>query len=229
MAILLHNHLFLATPRTASNALFHCLRGAGGVDLGDHHDIPDHVPGGVRVVACVRNHYDWFVSSWIKATWRSNVKELQQMPFENWLRRVHEPGSPLSRFTFPGYVEPGNNNGELYAPLWSRCHALLRYEAIEDELKSLLGDDCPLPQRINTTPHKKDYRLYYNEPLREFVHKWYGNELAELGYNFDNGRAWEPRDDTVPLTGGGLFDANNVRRTGLREYHDWPNLENNPK
>ncbi len=228
MALLLNNHLFLATPRTASNALFHCLRGAGGVDLGDHHDIPDDVPPGVRVVACVRNHYDWFVSSWIKATWRSRDEALQKMSFGEWLRRIHEPGSPLRHFTFRGYVEIGNAQGELYAPLWQRCDALLRYEDIETELQSLLGKDCPLPERINTTPHKKDYRRYYDDGLREFLAQRYGGEMAELGYTFDNGRAWQPRDDSAPLTGGGLFDANNVRRERLREYRDWPNIANNP-
>ena len=85
MALLYSNYLFLATPRTGSNAMFHALRRAGGKDLGDHHDAPQQPPKGVHVVACVRNHFDWFVSSWIKTTWRSHDPVVQTMPFPEWL------------------------------------------------------------------------------------------------------------------------------------------------
>jgi len=208
--------------------MFHRLRSEGGLDLGDHHDIPEKTPDGAQVVACVRNHFDWFVSSWIKHTWRGRDTDLQTMPFPLWLERIHESGSPYSNFTFPGYVTIAHDNNELYHPLWVRCDILLRYEDLETELQPLLNQGEMSLERINTTPHKKDYRRYYSDALREEVERRYGGEMAELGYCFDNGRKWLPRDDKAPLTGGGLFDANNVRRTGMREHADWPNLKNNP-
>jgi len=209
--------------------MFHRLRSAGGVDLGDHHDIPEQLPDGVQIVASVRNHFDWFVSSWIKSTWRSRHSALQTLPFPQWLERIHEPDCLFADFTFPGYVMISADNHQLYGPLWSRCDVLLRYEDLEMELDTLLGAEAPALQRINTTPHKKDYRQYYSQALREQVVQRYGEEMAELGYDFDNGRQWLPRDDSAPLMGGGLFNANNVRRTGLREYTNWPNLQNNPE
>ena len=149
------------------------------------------------------------------------------MPFSAWLERIHEPRSPLAEFTFPGYVTL-NGGGYLYEPLWERCDALLRYEELAEELRLLLDQPSISLPRYNTTPHKRDYRCYYDGPLRREIEGRYHDELQELGYSFDNGRPWETRDDCKPLTGGGLFDASNQRRRGLREYHNWPNRHNNP-
>lgn len=208
--------------------MFHALRAAGGTDLGDHHTIPDKRPDDVQVVACVRNHFDWFVSSWIKATWRSQDPILQTMPFPEWLEKIHLPNSLYANFTYKGYIQISPSSEELYQPLWERCDNLLRYESIGEELETILEKRYSTPERINTTPHKKDYRLYYSQPLREEVERRYGEEMRELGYSFDNGIEWQPRDDSKPLTGGGLFDANNIRRTKLREHSHWLNLKNNP-
>ncbi len=228
MAITYHNYLFLATPRTGSNALFYALRSRGGRDIGDHHDIPADIPPGLEVVAVVRNHYDWFVSSWIKATWRSKDSRVRKMPFAEWIEAILSPGSRLNRFTFRGYVNVDAGCAELYQPLWSRCSILLRYEDLESEMKKLLGDSTFALPRINTTPHKKDYRKYYPDDLKARIQQHYSTEIKELGYTFENGGTWSPRDDSAPLTGGGLFSPQNVRRTRLRTYRNWENLENNP-
>jgi len=228
MAIQYRNYLFLATPRTGSNALFYALRAIGGKDIGDHHDIPADTPPGLQVVACVRNHYDWFVSSWIKTTWRSGDALISKMSFADWVEEVLSPGSAFTRFTFPGYVNVSADSPELYQPLWNRCDILLRYEGLEDEMKKILGDNTFTLPRLNTTPHKKDYRKYYSAELRAQIERQYAQELQELGYTFENGGKWSPRDDTAPLTGGGLYNPQNIRRTQMKAYTDWKNLENNP-
>ena len=228
MAIRYRQTLFLATPRTASNSLFYLLRQMGGKMVGDHHDIPRHMPSKLKDVAVVRNHFDWLVTSWIKATWRSNDPAFQRLPFDEWLRQIHLPDSPHRHFTFPGYVEVAGHEGSLFGPLRQRCHALLHYENLETELRQLLStSDSSLP-RWNTTPHKKDYKKYYNNKTRALVENLYGEELELFGYDFDNGRVWQPRDDDDALRGGGLFNPRNQRRPRIREYRDWPNLPNNP-
>lgn len=229
MAIQYKNYLFLATPRTGSNALFYALRSLGGRDIGDHHDIPIAIPDKIQTVACVRNHYDWFVSSWIKATWRSKDPRVRQLTFADWIEEILNSGSEISQFTFPGYVNVATNSKELYQPLWNRCSILLRYEGLESEMRKLLADENFTLPRINTTPHKKDYRKYYSQELQARINQQYSAELQELGYTFENGGEWVPRDDAAPLTGGGLFNPQNIRRKGMKTYADWQNLKNNPK
>jgi len=228
MAIRYREFLFLATPRTASNSLFYLLREKGGTMLGDHHDIPAEIPAELTTVAVVRNHFDWFVTSWIKATWRSESPTLQRMPFADWIKQVHEHGSPLRRFTFPGYVRVAGPRGRLFGPLQKKCGVLLRYESLEAELKSLLSDDSITLPRWNTTPHKRDYRKYYDTQTRALIEAHYAPEMDRFDYSFDNGRPWEPRNDGDALRGGGLFNRRNEPRPRLREYRNWPNLPNNP-
>ena len=228
MAIRHGQFLFLATPRTASNSLFYMLREAGGTMIGDHHDIPDNISAGLMTVAVVRNHFDWFVTSWIKATWRTDNAALQKMPFANWLRAVHQPGSVLRRFTFPGYVRIAGPGGRLFGPLQRKCDVILRYEHLEAELEQLLPEHSIALPRWNTTPHKRDYRKYYDAGTRSLVEEHYTPEMQRFGYRFDNGRPWRPRDDGDALRGGGLFNLRNERRPRIREYRHWPNLPNNP-
>lgn len=150
------------------------------------------------------------------------------MSFADWISEILTPGSKLTRFTFPGYVNVSAYSTELYRPLWNRCNILLRFEGLEGEIKKLLGDETFSLPRVNTTPHKKDYRKYYSSELRARIDQQYSVELLELGYTFENGGKWSPRDDTSPLTGGGLFNPQNVRRTRMKTYTDWKNLKNNP-
>ena len=196
--------------------------------VGDHHDIPNEVPASLTVVAVVRNHFDWFVTSWIKATWRTDNVALQRMPFPEWLRHVHQPDSPLKRFTFPGYVRLAGPRGRLFGPLHRKCDVLLRYEQLEAELKELLTDEEIALPRWNTTPHKRDYKKYYDSNTQALIEKYYAPEMLRFGYSFDNGRPWEARDDGDALRGGGLFTSQNQRRGRIREYRNWPNLPNNP-
>lgn len=228
MALQYGRWVFLATPRTASNSMFYMLREKGGTMLGDHHDIPTETSAQMTTVGVVRNHFDWFVTSWIKATWRTDNPALQKMPFAEWLREVHQPGSALRRFTFPGYVRVSGPGGCLFGPLQRKCGALLRYEKLEAELRQLLTDDSITLPRWNTTPHKRDYRKYYDIETRAIIEGHYASEMEIFGYSFDTGRPWEPRDDSAVLRGGGLFNRHNQRRPRLREYRNWPNLPNNP-
>ena len=228
MALQYGHLVFLATPRTASNSVFYMLREKGGMMLGDHHDIPTKTPTGMTTVGVVRNHFDWFVTSWIKATWRTDHDALKRMPFAEWLHQIHEPGSPLRRFTYPGYVRVAGPRGRLFGPLRRRCGILLRYETLEAELRQLLGDESITLPRWNATPHKRDYRKYYDIGTKTIIEEHYAPEMETFGYSYGTGRPWEPRDDSDALRGGGLFSHDNQRRPKLREYRNWPNLPNNP-
>ncbi|MCG8671621.1 MAG: hypothetical protein MI867_19605 [Pseudomonadales bacterium] len=232
MAIHLNSFVFLATPRTASNSLFFSLRELGGKEIDHHHFIPprQEFPN-TQYVASIRNHFDWFVSSWIKTTWRATDKNLQNMPFDRWLTDIlTNPSSQLTQFTAPGYVEIGHDKHELFKPLYDQCEVLLSYEMLEKQLAALLQTT---PEKLrfpkaNRTPHKKPYQAYYTPALIDLVTQHYGAELDKLRYSFDSGREWEPRNDNEPLTGGGIFNEFNQLKPVTKHHGEWKNLKNNP-
>lgn len=233
MALLYKQHVFLATPRTSSNSMFYALRSAGATHIlpsENHHSIPNHEaypPTEYRWVAAVRNHFDWLVSTWIKATWRRKGTEVEHISFKAWLETVlQDPNCQWGTFTYPGYVALGAQENELFRPIANKVQTLVHCEALESELKTLLNEPILLPT-VNQTPHKKDYRRYYDDSSRKLVESHYAEELDRLGYHFDNGVPWKPRSNNAPLTGGALFDENNQRKAAKADHGPWTNLANN--
>lgn len=174
--------LFLAHPRTASNATHRALTQQAGFEPSpDHHGRigSDQWPSlGVElddswcVFSTVRNPFDALVS------WRF----MRQIPGDRW---GAEWWDLLMRYLEP-WVEPGR--------MWFHaddCSRILRYESLDADLNDVLVGRGLGPVELeqwNITRRRPagPYQDHFDDALRARVEEVFGAEMARFGYTFDS-------------------------------------------
>lgn len=163
--------LFLAHPRTASNAIRNALLNYSGAELiYGHHarfttaQVQD-VYRGERVVSVVRNPYTCLVTWWIRqARDRGHKTSLAEF-----IRTYEGPF-----FTYDGLL--------FYHVPYS--HTVIRYEdGIEEGFRSI-GVEIDL-KPSNVTKLKGDWRSYYDREALIAVRDRFGAEIESLCYSLE--------------------------------------------
>lgn len=199
--------LVTAAPGTGSTALLAALvdqRGveqvpdaerarAAGVDA-KHGTVRQLVAAGLldddpdlRVVTTTRNPFDFYVAEYERTRTRW-VQELRKpdswvhrtpgvmdqlvdavtLEFDDWLRvAVGDPDRP--RRINPGHV--------------AEAHVVLRMEALEDDLRDLVGLDLAVPA-TNVTDRDRAYWRHYSVAGRRLVERAHAEDLDRFGYRF---------------------------------------------
>lgn len=187
--------VFLASPRTASNAVAEALvERLGAVMVGGHHDGPDDIeglviPSGAVVFTVVRNHWDAVVS------WYFKVAAARRPSFARFLDTFCD--------RHKRYVQRGpTGDFELFGKHVRNATRVLHFERLQDDLDDLTTslDVAPIPLRlVNPTRDRagRDYRGLYESPDQvEQVRRMFATEIAKHGFAF--GRAGWPPDHVEP-------------------------------
>lgn len=178
--------IYLAHPRTASNATVAALREVGFEKAGppsDHHGrlwdgstpVTPETRSDWLVFTAVRNHYDAAVS-WLM---RNSVGRE--------MLRTH------SRTEAFRTVLSNGNRWVRERSLWwlhsDDADRVMRYEQLEQDLAEVLAElGLPAPQlpRVNVTDERaaRPHREFYDEAAREYVAGRFGREMEAFGYEF---------------------------------------------
>lgn len=67
-------------------------------------------------------------------------------------------------------------DGKLFY-LWRPGDKILRTDKLTEGLSELLGKEVTLPMRLNITPYKRDWPLYYDQEALEIVEKRYPTDF----------------------------------------------------
>lgn len=148
--------LFLAHPRTASQATVTALRKVGGVNAGAHHHAFMDAPQGETTVSTIRNPYD-VLATWFQLSGYDNLNHFLTK-YEHSFFKIDD-----RLFYFHAITE-----------------RFLLYDTLASDFDCLLSDFGLEPQRlyrINTTPKKRPYQSYFDESAKEFVEELYAKDL----------------------------------------------------
>jgi len=162
--------VFLAQPRTASQAVAELLSQLGADPHGNHHDVDVHhmirlQDQGFTSFSTVRNHWDAMVSWWYMYRARRHAATFEA--WCNWAPENHP------------YFRPR----QMYWNQPAKAQVILRFEHIDDDLENLIPGYV-LPRK-NVSDKRKRYQLYYDEKLRDLVGEWFAPEIEEYQYEFE--------------------------------------------
>lgn len=167
--------IYLAHPRTASQATRDALFELGFIQHNDHHSrLPSRMQtGDYSVATTVRNHFGALVSWW-HATHR---------------KYVLGPDYIDKLFTAePTYFPVKNRMWAFHAP---SAGTILRFESLLADLNSWLDagglptvDEIP---RVNVTDqkHGAPYTAFVPQPLVAYVRIHFREEMEEYGYDYN--------------------------------------------
>ena len=166
--------IYLAHPRTASNATVEALLSIGFKTHERHH-------GGIcdamerkqwYVFTTVRNHFDTAVS-WVLRRTRDR---------RGWSREIVEWAltEPVNRWVW---------ESEMWGLHGHDSDEVLKYETLQGSLNALLNRfDLPsveLPRK-NETQHRRGrhYHEFFDEDSRAYIEERFGEEMKRYGYKF---------------------------------------------
>jgi hypothetical protein len=164
--------IFLAQPRTASQATAELLCQLGATPEGTHHEIDLNRihylrQRGFIAFSTVRNHWDALVSWWYFYRARRFAAT-----FESWLDwAIVKNGH--------SYFRPGR----IYWNQPEYADTVLRFETIDRDLELLLPGYV-LPRK-NVTAQRHPYQIYYTPTTRDIVGGAYRDEIEKYGYEFE--------------------------------------------
>ena len=160
---------YLAHPRTASGATAEALLGIGFTQVGKHHGAGNLT--GLRVLTTVRNSWDAAVS-WVFGRCKAGPENWDVATFKAALKGNHWIKDHRMWFHL------------------GRADEVLRYETLREDLREALGEEIELPRRnVATARHGRDYREFYTPETERYIGRLFGEEIAELGYQFDKEKA----------------------------------------
>jgi hypothetical protein len=185
--------IVLANPRTGSMATRDALMTFDGVvRAGGHHEKIERIwerfskpPHSERLPTAViamptcttiRNHFDAF-ASWFQVT--LNQTDLKRNP-----PRFANMTEFIKRFTMPHFGVMGNKLWELHPG----TSYVLRYETLQADLSMTLTKCGYMPATLphkNVTKHKRPYQDYYTKSEVQMMYDRFGEEMTELGYDFN--------------------------------------------
>lgn len=141
----------------------------------------------LRVVTTTRNPFDFYVAEYERTRTRW-VQELRKP--ESWLH--HTPGA-LDRLVdavtldFDDWLTAAIGDPDrprrLNAGHVSEAHVVLRMEALEDDLRDLVGLDLAVPA-TNVTDRDRAYWRHYTVSGRRLVEQSHAEDLERFGYRF---------------------------------------------
>jgi hypothetical protein len=162
-----HPVVFLANPRTGSNAVANALQTMGGVAIGEHHEEPDDYPDDALIVHTVRNHLDVLISYWIRKA---------------------------KGYTFPEFIDIViSGEHPRFPPLmlynnWNvKPNFILKYETLDYEFSNLCVcaglPDIQLVRSKNSVraPEQTIENMFTSDLMKKIIN-YYGTEMGELGY-----------------------------------------------
>ena len=173
--------VYLAHPRTASRATSEALVQQAGFikqvkprsQIGDHEGIHENIPDDWIVFTTVRNHFDTLVSWYF----HKNPRPSEKPPFDKGF---------IQRSLATCYFPILDRMWGMHRPLASH---VLRYERLDAELNALLEyrglGPVELPELgVSENRQNRSYRIFYDEPAREYVEDRFHIEMAELNYSW---------------------------------------------
>jgi hypothetical protein len=193
-----HRCIFVHIPKCAGVSICQSLFGNYGAG---HHSIAtfrqvfdaqsfDHY----FKFAFVRNPWDRLLSAWqfLRAGGFNDTdrrwarRHLDEFPdFATFVRRWLTPDNARSWVHFIPQTDfirlPDGRPGVDFIGRYERLEADFRYVC------SKLSITAPLSTRNATAPPRHDYRTAYDNDTRSIVARVYARDIAELGYDFDNG------------------------------------------
>lgn len=168
--------IYLAHPRTGSQATREILFARGFVQHNDHHSRlpPRFQTGEYNVATAIRNHFDAIVS-W----WATTNREYVLGP---------EYIDQLMEIQAPAYFPHPNRLWALHVPFAS---TILRFETLFEDLRIWFEeggleppDEFPV---VNMTKqkHGAPYTAFVPRPLVPVVRERFAEEMEEYGYDYN--------------------------------------------
>ena len=171
---------YLAHPKTASQATVAALRGVGFPALQSrHHHGRLAQPMGEDWIVCttVRNHFDLFVS-WYYHKKRDLVESFT-------VKFMEELIGPIDRTNhyFP-------DTHRLYSYHGGVATHVMKFEALEDGLNTVLalrglGPVTLARENVSERRKNRPYQEFHDPSTRSWVEDRYGEEMEELGYQWE--------------------------------------------
>lgn len=165
------NDYFLAMPRTGSRACCHSLRQVGFRPSGHQHWNAPEFPEGARIIAVMRNPFDWLVSAWY---WGDNNQIWGT--FDAFVKGFPKVNSVGDYYNTPG---PHIRDGDIF---WNvrKANVIIPYENLAWHWTQLFPD---ARLEVVGASNREPWQSYYSPKLIEWVVENYQPSFYPLCYD----------------------------------------------
>lgn len=172
--------IYLAHPRTGSQATAAALERIGFESQGNHHSSRP-LPGVWHTITTVRNPWDWAASwrfRWLRRARSERTWEEEQL--EAWQTEPWGPGRWEKAINL-GYRDPSWASGILF-PYVGPSDQVWRYETLEEGVREL-GAEL---ERVGDNEWRPgpEYQHLFTETARDWIARLWAPEIEALGYEF---------------------------------------------
>lgn len=167
------SYIYLAHPRTASQATGQAIIAMGGKKVGSHHGGTKTRPFPINSVllTTVRNPYDVAVS-WVFGRHKGTTYP-EKIPLNHFKEALENNR----------WVITGSNNPIFWHTRKRGVH-IVRYESLQSDLEAIFPS-IELPEISRSPRFGRHYSNFYTDETRDYVTDLFGVECRRFGYEFE--------------------------------------------